>query len=147
MNLNFLHHSHATLRARGDDVTNLAPFARIVKQAQELMQQHKAAGIALPQLGVSVRIFVSKYDGFPVCANPTYEADGAARTSKLEGTMNKPRWHCYVPRWDYIAAAWIDHEGKEQVAQLSGMEARVFQHLTDACDGKPIFISTGKSAA
>lgn len=147
MSLRFLHPSHPTLHARGDDVTNLAAFARIVKQAQELMQQHKSPGIALPQVGVSVRIFVSKYMVFPVCVNPAYEPIGDSRTSKLEGTPNKPGWHCYVARWDNITAACIDHEGKEQIAQLSGMEARVFQHLTDACDGKPIFVRPAKSAA
>lgn len=148
MSLHFLHPAHPTLHARGDDATNLAAFARIVKQAQELMAQHKAAGIALPQLGVSVRLFVSKYPNFPVCANPSYEPDGIHdRTSKLEGTLNKPGWHCYVARPDSIRAAWTDHTGTHQSAHFDGMEARVFQHLTDACDGKPIFARPTQSAA
>lgn len=127
--------SHPTLYAKGDDVSDIAPFLRVVKDAQQIVTDKKAAGLALPQIGVSVRIFVSKYEGFPICVNPCYERTGTGRTSRLEGTLNKPGWHCYVPRWDDIYAHWTDQLGQPRKAELTAMEARVFQHLTDATNG------------
>ncbi len=126
---------HPTLYAKGDDVKDIAPFLRVVKDAQQIVTDKAAAGLALPQIGVSVRIFVSKYPAFPICVNPNYESTGPARTSRLEGTLNKPGWHTYVPRFDDITAWWIDETGTQRETKLAGMEARVFQHLTDATNG------------
>ncbi len=106
---------------------------------RELMVKLRGVGLSFPQIGLSLRAFVSGYEHWPVVINPTWKAVGLAHVSKLEGSLSKPGWHTYVRRAESIYAQWHDADGFRKTRLLDGIEARVFQHLCSYIDGLPIF--------
>jgi peptide deformylase len=113
--------------------------ANTFKQLQEFMGQLRGAGIALPQIGLGLRAFVSKFDAWPVVINPTWKQVGAGFISKPEGSLSKLGWNTYVRRPDKVYAYWHDVDGFNKSQLLDGIDARVFLHLCDYLDGRPIF--------
>lgn len=105
----------------------------------ELMREKRGVGLSAVQVGLPLAFFVTGYEAFPVCCNPHFSESLTGYVSKLEGCLSKPGWHTYVRRAAEINTSWMDAKGEMQSAILSGIEARVFQHLYDLCAGKPIF--------
>jgi peptide deformylase len=141
-NMNLVPHTHPALNAPAAPVPDIRMFERDYERMLKLMRERNSAGIAGPQVGIPFRFFVSKYDNFAVCVNPAWEPVGNERTSKPEATLSKPHYNRYVSRFDQIEAVWTDAKGVQCGRELSGMEARVFQHLCDYLDGKFIWIAT-----
>lgn len=137
--MNLVPYAHPVLTKAATLVGDPRMFADSIPRMQKLMREHKGVGLAAPSVGIPARFFVSTYPDWLICINPSFVPVGNARTSKLEGSLNRPNFHVYVPAYDKIRASWIDQERKPHEADLEGMEARVFQHLCNALDGAPIW--------
>ena len=109
------------------------------KEMHELNVKLNGAGIAFPQVGLGLTAFVSRYEAWPTVVNPEFRIVGSDHVSRLEGCLSMPGWHTYVRRPAKIYAEWEDVDGFRKTALLEGIEARVFQHLHDLLNGRPIF--------
>jgi peptide deformylase len=103
-------------------------------------------GLAAPQIGVSIRAFcvdVSSHPkgqpnhGLVVLFDPTLvHAEGAE--VRREGCMSVPDFTANVRRALRVVVRGIDPDGREQVLEAEGFEARAFQHELDHLDGQLI---------
>lgn len=101
-----------------------------------------ALSVAAPQVGVSLRIFVTNFQRLPrVVINPVVMWESPSGTSRLEGCLSfgGGKRTTYVRRPDRIKASWRTMAGDEQMAAFQGMEARIFMHEFDHLNGKCIF--------
>ncbi|MFD7310744.1 peptide deformylase [Promicromonospora sp. NPDC059942] len=131
-----------------------APTSEIeADQAQELLatlttrlRELNGAGLAAPQIGVSVRaaiVEVRRTDVFPdrpetgliQILNPTVLERSAETVLDWEGCFSVPGYLGLVPRSETITVRYTDETGQILTSEVSGYAARVFQHEIDHLDG------------
>lgn len=100
-----------------------------------------AAGLAMPQVGLSLRCFVTNGHGSlpPVVINPSWTQVGEDFISKPEKCLSRLDYSTYMRRPARIQATWEDANGVAQTALLESMDARIFLHLFDLLEGRPIY--------
>ncbi|MCB1334156.1 MAG: peptide deformylase [Roseivivax sp.] len=107
----------------------------------ETMYAAPGRGLAAPQLGVMLRLFVMDptwRDGGSaplVCINPEIAPLGQAQVASAEGCLSLPGVETVVQRWARIRLRYYDIEGAPQERQLDGFAARCAQHEADHLDG------------
>jgi peptide deformylase len=98
-------------------------------------------GLAAPQVGVLLRVFVMDAGwraGAPapeVCINPEVLWQSAERASGAEGCLSIPGPAPEVVRATAVRLAWTDLAGARQERLLTGFEAICAQHEIDHLDG------------
>ena len=136
-----------------DAVLGSAAFRDLVAVMRATLQG-TGVGLAAPQIGVGLRVFVMedpaewcekdpqrKEKGrnpfpFTVVVNPEWQTLGDERAGFLEGCLSIPEFQARVPRYTKIEARWLDQHGVQQSEILEGWKARIFQHEFDHLDGK-----------
>ena len=135
------------IRIFGDPVLRekCAPVAEIddeVRQLaadmQETMYDADGIGLAAPQVGVPIRLFVYdvRDDEVPpgVLVNPEIvEEEGAAKEE--EGCLSIPGLSEMVERSESIVARGIGLDGEPVEIRADGILSRCIQHETDHLDG------------
>jgi len=105
-------------------------------------------GLAAPQVGKSMQIFIVKYDEespFDVYLNPKLELgkdkgitkrkNKDEERAKLEGCLSLKIIWGEVERAKKVHMQWIDETGKEHKATFSGFYATILQHEYDHLQG------------
>ncbi|MBI4232177.1 peptide deformylase [Candidatus Peregrinibacteria bacterium] len=116
----------------------LKKFARDLK---ETMDSAKGLGIAAPQVGKNVRVFiVTLAHGEPgqvslAMVNPEIVWHSDTVELGEEGCLSLPGQYAKVERYKRLRVEFFDVEGARQVFELEGLDARVVQHETDHLDG------------
>jgi peptide deformylase len=114
------------------------------KLAADMLETMYAApgrGLAGPQVGVMLRIFVMDTtwkEGTPtpqVVLNPELEPLGEAVSTRAEGCLSIPGISVEVTRPARVRMRWRDLDGLAQVADLDGFAAACVQHEADHLDG------------
>ena len=103
-----------------------------------LMREEQGVGLAAPQVGVSLRLFVANHTGKPeddrVAINPTLtDADG--NEAGEEGCLSLPKIRAEIDRFQSLTLTAQDVNGQAYEATASGFEARVWQHEFDHLNG------------
>ena len=102
-------------------------------------------GLAAPQVGVMLRVFVMDAtwkDGpqSPVaCIDPEIIEASDEMASGREACLSIPGIGASVARHARVRLRWTDPAGTRQDARLSGFEAICAQHEIDHLDGRVIF--------
>ena len=104
----------------------------------ELMRAARGVGLAAPQVGQNIRLFVMNHTGKPeddrVFVNPALtEADGDEEGE--EGCLSLPNIHVDVIRSKKLHMAAQDVTGARFEEDASGYVARVWQHEFDHLNG------------
>ena len=102
----------------------------------ETMYAAPGVGLAGPQVGISLRVFVFD-DGEtgPRCmANPRLEA-GTGELREEEGCLSIPGPYHETLRYQSITCRGQDLDGRPIELTGTGLLARIFQHETDHLDG------------
>ena len=118
----------------------------LLSDMRDTMAHLNGAGLAAPQIGVSLRVVI-----FGVHANPRYPdveevPDTVLINPKItslsneeeegwEGCLSVPGLRGWVPRFHKIRYSGYDEHGKRFVREVSGFHARVVQHEVDHLDG------------
>ena len=133
------------LRLFGDPVlrTAAAPvvdfdreLAGLVADLHETMRDEGGAGLAAPQIGVGLRVFVFRADGVEGhMINPEWNAADATEQVGPEGCLSIPGLRVDCRRWDHVVARGWDLHGEPQEVEGTAMIARAIQHETDHLDG------------
>ncbi len=103
-----------------------------------LMREAKGVGLAAPQVGHNLRLFVMNHDGDPahdrVYINPMLsEADGDEEDE--EGCLSLPKINVSVFRSKTIKMQAQDATGEPFTQFETGYLARIWQHETDHLNG------------
>lgn len=108
---------------------------RLVEDMFETMYDAEGVGLAAPQVGLSLRLFVMDCDGVNlVAANPEIvEADG--EQSGEEGCLSVGKVASQLKRASRVVLRAQDVEGKTFEREVTELAARCFLHETDHCDG------------
>jgi len=133
----------------GDDVLHdaakpvdaLTPeIGQLVDDMIETMYAAPGVGLAAPQIGVPLRIFVADIsvgrdpDGLMVFINPEFvERDGMQLEE--EGCLSVPGFNATVVRPQRVVIKGLDRNGQEHQQEGTGLLARAFQHEMDHLDG------------
>ncbi len=113
----------------------------LVARMLELMKAARGVGLAAPQVGIPIRLFVYNLTGEPgddgVCVNPELsEPDGAAEME--EGCLSIAGVDVPMRRAAAVTLRACDAAGRPWQTRAEDLLARVFQHETDHLDGRLI---------
>ena len=110
----------------------------VVERMKDLMVQHKGVGLAAPQVGLSLRIFVASPEGkredARVYINPTLMDEHGSEDGE-EGCLSLPDIRIKVTRFKSLRIEALDEKGKPFSENLTEYPARVMQHENDHLDG------------
>lgn len=125
------------LRTRAEEVTDFGPeLAKLVADMEETMEDVDGAGLAAPQVGVSLRVFTYRIDGHTGhVVNPVLELSEDRQEDHMEGCLSIPGLGYPVPRYRWTRVTGVDKFGNPVSVEGEGMLARAFQHETDHLDG------------
>ena len=117
-----------------------ADVDRLIDDMIETMYAAPGVGLAAPQVGVLLRIFVVDVSvgrdpaGLHVMINPEFvERDGMQLEE--EGCLSVPGFNATVVRPSRAVLKGLDRQGAPQQLEGSGLLARAFQHEMDHLDG------------
>ncbi len=132
------------LREKCTPVEQITPeILGIVDEMVQMMRNQNGVGLAAPQVGITQRFLVmmdpdteTVYKMF----NPEIISRSAETRIMEEGCLSVLGAD-YLPvysnvvRPEYVTVKWTDENGAEQMAEMSGLPARIVQHETDHLDG------------
>jgi peptide deformylase len=127
------------------DVTNEST-QQLIQQLLKTVQEAAGMGLAAPQVGERVRLFImashpnTRYPNAPLMQptaiiNPQILWRSEAQEKDWEGCLTVPGLRGLVPRAKKIKVKYDDLYGNSQQADFQGFLARVFQHEYDHLDG------------
>ena len=133
---------HSTLHASARAVAELTPDVhRIIDDMIETMYAAPGIGLAAPQIGVSLRIFVVDLSvgrsagELMVFVNPEFlELEGVQLEE--EGCLSVPGFNATVVRPTRAVVRGMDRDGQVRTVEGRELLARAFQHEMDHLDGK-----------
>lgn len=151
------------IRAYGDPVlkkvaTDIEPghpgLEELIANMYETMYEASGVGLAAPQIGQSIRLFIVDASPFAedegleqeerdflkdfkkVFINPYIVEEEGEEWPFEEGCLSIPGIREEVKRQETIVLQWQDEDFKEHEEEFSGFAARVIQHEHDHLDGK-----------
>ncbi|MDT9594647.1 peptide deformylase [Nocardioides zeae] len=124
------------LRRRASEVTDFdKELRRLVSDLTDTMLDAPGAGLAAPQIGVSLRVFTWNVDGeVGHLVNPTLELS-AEEQEGIEGCLSLPELTYECRRALSVIAHGFDMHGEPVRIDGSELLARAIQHETDHLDG------------
>jgi len=122
---------------------------RLTEKMTEIMLERKGVGLAAPQAGVPLRIFIISLDGtrenVKVYINPTVTPTGES-SSIEEGCLSVPGVRTNIRRYAKCTVTATDLDGNEFTEQAEGLYARALQHEYDHMQGITIVSRMGHTA-
>jgi peptide deformylase len=102
----------------------------------ETMYDAEGVGLAAPQIGLNLRLFVMDCDGIKlIAANPEIAATEGEQSGQ-EGCLSVGKVPAVVIRPQKVTLRAQDEKGEWFEREAEGYAARCFMHETDHCDGK-----------
>lgn len=127
----------SVLSEMGKSVTEFGPtLAALCEDMFDTMYDADGVGLAAPQIGLNMRLFVMDCDGIKlIAANPQVIATEGEQSGQ-EGCLSVGKVPAVVPRAAKARLRAQDVNGEWFEQDAEGYAARAFQHETDHCDGK-----------
>jgi len=114
---------------------------QLVKRMTEIMIEYKGIGLAAPQAGVPLRLFIISLDGtaqnVKVYINPIVTTDGKVGSNE-EGCLSVPGVWTKIRRYKKCSVTATDLDGNEFSENAEGLHARALQHEYDHIEGVTI---------
>ncbi len=130
---------------------NTHELLALIQDLEDTMRHMNGAGIAAPQIGVSLRVIIFGQKETDSSNNPRYpDADAVPYTVLInpvltpidsemeddwEGCLSVPGMRGIVPRYTRLHYTGFDQHGNKIDRLVSGFHARVVQHECDHLDG------------
>ena len=108
---------------------------KLVADMFETMYAEEGVGLAAPQVGLSLRLFVMDCQGIKlVAANPEIVSTEGEQEGE-EGCLSVGKIHAPLKRAARVRLRAQDAQGEWFEREAEGLPARCFLHETDHCDG------------
>jgi peptide deformylase len=147
MLLKIYYYGHPILRKRCEPVKEITDEIRkLARDMIETMDKYDGIGLAAPQVGHPIRMFVLRNYLFTeeghwtlsepkVYINPKLTNPSEDLVSDTEGCLSLPGLRLHVDRPDKITIEALDLEGKTFIESLEGYNARIRMHENDHING------------
>ena len=133
-------------RARPVEKFDTTELKSLLLDMHDTMENLSGAGLAAPQIGVSLRVVVFGVKGNPrypdaedvpytVLINPVIEPLSQDMEEGWEGCLSVPGLRGVVPRHSRLRYSGFDAHGARIEREAEGFHARVVQHECDHLDG------------
>ena len=155
MTLPIYAYGHPILRQKTVEIdTNYPDLKSLVDKMWETMYNANGVGLAAPQIGLALRLFVVDASPFAadpelleeeqqqikdfkhVFINPSIKAFQGNQVDFNEGCLSIPDIRGEVTREDEILISYYDLDFKYHELELMGLASRVVQHEYDHIEGK-----------
>ena len=119
---------------------------QLVEKMTDIMRKNKGIGLAAPQAGVPLRLFIISLDGssenVKVFINPTVTPVTAkgktALVEKEEGCLSVPGIYTKIRRYKKCKVTATNLDGNEFTEEADGLYAKCLQHEYDHIEGVTI---------
>ena len=148
--LRILHYPDPRLREVCTSVDEVdGDVRRLVERMFELMAAAGGVGLAAPQVGVPVRLFIACPAQEPsdrrVYINPRIIAAEGSQDGE-EGCLSFPGVACNLKRYDVVTIRAVGLDGQQFEETERQLAARIFQHEMDHLDGRLLVDRMGSVA-
>jgi len=114
---------------------------QLADRMKDIMVEYQGVGLAGPQAGVNLQIFVAspsgKKEDAKVYINPAIEPEGELQLLE-EGCLSLPNIYGKISRYYRCTVKALDLDGKAFIETGEGILARIFQHEFDHLQGMMI---------
>ena len=140
-------YGHSVLKKVGTEVdTQDENLPKLISDMWETMYNAKGIGLAAPQIGRSLRLFLVDTEQISseedeeigikeVFINPTILSEAGETWAYEEGCLSIPKLTGDVERLEEVTIEYIDSNLEKQTNTFKGMNARVIQHEYDHVEG------------
>jgi peptide deformylase len=122
---------------------------QVVDKMTDIMLKNKGVGLAAPQAGLSLRLFIISLDGtrekLKVFINPTVTPNGEL-VDMEEGCLSVPGIYTRIRRYRKCSVTATDLNGNKFTDEAEGLYARALQHEYDHIEGMTIVNRMGEAA-
>jgi len=154
MKLPIVAYGDPVLRQRSEEIDEDYPeLKQLIDNMFETMYAANGVGIAAPQIGLPIRLFVIDASPFGeddedgpgdptakdfkrVFINPILVEESGDKWAFSEGCLSIPHINEEVLRKKDVVINYLDENFEEQEEELTGLAARVVQHEYDHIEGK-----------
>ena len=134
------------LRAAEVERFGTPELAALLTDMHDTMAHLNGAGLAAPQIGISLRVVIFGFKSNPrypdaeeipdtVLINPELVPLSDEIEEGWEGCLSVPGMRGWVPRWHSLRYAGFDEQGNRFERIAEDFHARVVQHECDHLDG------------
>jgi peptide deformylase len=144
------HYPADVLAGRAKPVEKIDDNIRqLVQKMTDIMLENKGIGLAAPQAGVPLRLFIISLNGtreaVRVYINPKITPTGRFDTVE-EGCLSVPGVHTKIRRYKKCTVTAANLDGDEFTEEAEGLYARALQHEFDHIEGTTIVNRMGQVA-
>lgn len=144
------HYPAGVLNGKAEPVDQINDdICRLVDKMTDIMLKNKGVGLAAPQAGVPLRLFIISLDGsrenVRAYVNPTITPAGELEAID-EGCLSVPGIYTKIRRYTKCEVTATDLDGNEFTDQADGLYARALQHEFDHIEGITIVNRMGQPA-
>ena len=143
----YLYGQQALRKATNDITADFPGLSELIANMYETMTKADGVGLAAPQVGLSIRLFVidlsalgeddSTYKDYKkTFINPKILEFSEGTCSYEEGCLSLPDIHENVVRSEEIKIKYLDEQFVEHIETFNEFAARVIQHEYDHLEGK-----------
>ncbi len=137
-----MHYPAEVLAKRAEPVGKIDDnISRLVEKMTDIMLKNKGIGLAAPQVGVPLRLFIISLDGrietVKIYINPTVTPIGELGSTD-EGCLSVPGVFTRIRRYKKCTVTATDLDGNEFTEEAQGLFARALQHEYDHIQGMTI---------
>ncbi len=136
----------SVLRKKALDIEKSTDLSTLIQDMFETMYAAKGIGLAAPQIGKSIRLFI--VDGSPLDEEPDMEnfkkafinpeilSESGEPWPFEEGCLSIPNIREDVLRKEKLKITYFDENWNKHEEEYDGMKARIIQHEYDHIEGK-----------
>ncbi|MBL7816040.1 MAG: peptide deformylase [Saprospiraceae bacterium] len=141
-------YGHPVLKKVADDITPEHPnLTELIKNMWDTMYDASGVGLAAPQIGQSIRLFVIDTEQLEKDEKPDFKGfkkifinaqkieETGEKWSYEEGCLSIPNIRGEVLRKPLLKIRYLDENFVEHIDTFDGINARVIQHEYDHIDG------------
>lgn len=118
---------------------------RDLKDTLKTQKEPEGVGLAAPQIGKNLNIFIANYKNFQrVVINPEILKISGAKSEKLkvkskkeilEGCLSLPYYYGPLKRANKITVKYLNEKGEEITEDFEGFDAQIILHEIDHLNG------------
>lgn len=127
-----------SLKKESSPVNNPAEWKQLVKNMKNIISEHEGVGLAAPQVGENIRLFVMRVqvegEKFEAYFNPRI-LDREDNRPMEESCLSFPDISVVVDRYRRVTFKALSVDGKPVEKTVNDLQAQAVQHEIDHLDG------------